>query len=291
MANLFISLNQRYINATFPPFSSPTSCLRIPHLWYTLQSSLRSTTKFPRSIIERSTFTATILTQTPEMAFFARNVCAPDASFIPLLRLLDDVESYSRQPVQKRRHNLVRTFQPNFDVREVEDAYELYGELAGLNKDNVQIEFTDPQTLRIKGRVERSYAAGAPSGTVRDVQPKDAQDESDATSEKSAHSHHQPSVEDDFENVTSEDASSGSSATAEAAATPVAQDTPKEEPKPVDNGKYWVSERSIGQFSRTFHFPAFIQQDAVAANFQDGILTIRVPKTPKDKAHRHVLIN
>ncbi len=55
---------------------------------------------------------------------------------------------------------------------------------------------------------------------------------------------------------------------------------------PTDGAKYWVSERSIGEFNRTFNFPGLIQQDNVSAGLKDGILTVRVPKAPKNEARR-----
>ena len=34
----------------------------------------------------------------------------------------------------------------------------------------------------------------------------------------------------------------------------------------------------MGEFSRTFGFPGSIDQDAVTASFEDGILSIAMPK-------------
>ncbi|KAF3355539.1 hypothetical protein VdG1_06951 [Verticillium dahliae VDG1] len=184
------------------------------------------------------------------MAFFPRNFynsnSGSETSFTPLFRLLDDFDTYSRQGQSQQRGTIA--FQPKFDVREVDDAYELHGELAGLNKKDVSIEFTDPHTLHIRGRVQRSYTAGTPpKGLLEDASASGALTEG---SDK----HEQPA--------------SGRS-------------SPKFH-KPT----YWVTERSIGEFSRTFNFPGQILQDAVTASLNDGILTIRVPKAPKHEARR-----
>ncbi|KAJ5119206.1 hypothetical protein N7448_010912 [Penicillium atrosanguineum] len=74
--------------------------------------------------------------------------------FSPLFRLLDDYDSHrtSRQPS-------LRSFSPRFDVRETEEAYHLDGELPGIAQKDIDIEFTDPQTLTVKGRTEREYHA------------------------------------------------------------------------------------------------------------------------------------
>ena len=42
--------------------------------------------------------------------------------------------------------------------------------------------------------------------------------------------------------------------------------------------RYWVSERSVGQFSRSFAFPSRVDQDNVRASLKNGILSIVVPK-------------
>ncbi|KAH7019606.1 hypothetical protein EDB80DRAFT_870237 [Ilyonectria destructans] len=58
--------------------------------------------------------------------------------------------------------------QPNFDVRETGEAYELYGELPGMNKEEVHIEFTEPQTMVIRGKTEQTCTSGTPpAGLVR----------------------------------------------------------------------------------------------------------------------------
>lgn len=46
----------------------------------------------------------------------------------------------------------------------------------------------------------------------------------------------------------------------------------------VDQHKYWVSERSVGEFHRSFSFPARIDQDNVKASLKNGILSVVVPK-------------
>ncbi|ODM21945.1 30 kDa heat shock protein [Aspergillus cristatus] len=42
--------------------------------------------------------------------------------------------------------------------------------------------------------------------------------------------------------------------------------------------RYWVSERSVGEFHRTFSFPDKIDQDKVKASLKNGILSVVVPK-------------
>ena len=56
--------------------------------------------------------------------------------------------------------------------------------------------------------------------------------------------------------------------------------------KPVDTAKYWLTERSVGEFSRSFNFPTRVEQDLVSASFKDGILTVVVPKAKKHETRR-----
>jgi len=58
------------------------------------------------------------------------------------------------------------------------------------------------------------------------------------------------------------------------------------ETKKSDKAKYWLSERSVGEFSRSFNFPTQVDQDSVTANFKDGILNILVPKVKKHESKR-----
>ncbi|PNH40551.1 hypothetical protein VD0004_g6449 [Verticillium dahliae] len=228
------------------------------------------------------------------MAFFPRNFynsnSGSETSFTPLFRLLDDFDTYSRQGQSQQRGTIA--FQPKFDVREVDDAYELHGELAGLNKKDVSIEFTDPHTLHIRGRVQRSYTAGTPpKGLLEDASASGALTEGSDKHEqpasgRSSPKFHKPTVEDETDGADSTAVPTPASTVAEVS-KPAAEEasTPKAR-GPRDTAKYWVTERSIGEFSRTFNFPGQILQDAVTASLNDGILTIRVPKAPKHEARR-----
>lgn len=53
-----------------------------------------------------------------------------------------------------------------------------------------------------------------------------------------------------------------------------------------DGTKYWVSERSVGEFHRAFSFPSRVDQDAVKANLKNGILSVVIPKAVSHHAKR-----
>ncbi|KAL2218353.1 30 kDa heat shock protein [Thermoascus aurantiacus ATCC 26904] len=132
--------------------------------------------------------------------------------FSSLFRLLDDYDLH--RATRGNRAAAVRGFAPRFDVRESADAYHLDGELPGIPQKDIEIEFTDQQTLVIKGRSEREYHSPESGETRGD-----------------------------------------------------------------DRHKYWVSERSVGEFHRSFTFPTRVDQDHVRASLKDGILSVVVPKT------------
>ncbi|KAN0092131.1 HSP20-like chaperone [Hyaloscypha variabilis] len=196
------------------------------------------------------------------MPFFRPAYLTPEASFFQLLSELD-------QPQQKQcapRHHRPQTFTPRFDVTEVENAYELYGELPGLEQSDVTIEFSDAQTLVIKGKTERQ------SPKVEAAQPEATNDTTDSSSEKS----HNPTVEDEYDEADTPLATPATTATVTAEEK---QEQPAEAqaPKP----KYWVAERRVGSFARSFSFSQRIEHEAVQASLKNGILRVVVPKSQK----------
>ncbi|KAL2814160.1 HSP20-like chaperone [Aspergillus granulosus] len=174
------------------------------------------------------------------MSFFRTIPTASD--FSPLFRLLDDYDNHR----SARGHVSVRSFAPRFDVRETSDAYHLDGEFPGIAQKDIDIEFTDPQTLVVKGRSEREYHSSNSN-----------EDSTDTTTAADK----QPQVED---------ATEGEGA--------VVKTGEKQVAKSAKKPRYWVSERSVGEFQRTFSFPTRVDQDAVRASLKDGILSVVVPK-------------
>jgi len=199
------------------------------------------------------------------MAFFPRGVYNSDPSFTPLFRLLDEFDSYSREAYgttnERPRHRGRRhaaNFNPKFDARETDNAFELYGELPGIERDNINIEFTDPQTLVIRGRSERAYAS--PTGLVGNG------DEQQAST----------IAEKGEEHTTMRKDSSGNGE----------EYHDEDKTRPASDNKYWLQERTVGEFARIFSFPSRIDQDGVSARLNNGILSVVVPKAKKHEARR-----
>jgi len=192
------------------------------------------------------------------MTFFPRAFISgdPTTSFAPLFRLLDDFNDYSRGTGGHHYRSQLKTFSPKFDVKETAQVYELHGELPGIEQKDVEIEFTDQQILTVRGHTERSYTKGTPpAGFLEEPKMTGAITEGGDTHK---------------------DTASSGTAIAETDA----------QKKSDDSCRYWVSERRVGEFSRSFSFPARVDQDQVKASMKNGILSILVPKAKKTEGRK-----
>jgi HSP20 family protein len=59
----------------------------------------------------------------------------------------------------------------------------------------------------------------------------------------------------------------------------------KSETKTEKEKKYYVWERSYGSFERSFTFPTSVEQDKIKASFENGVLTVTLPKTREAKVN------
>lgn len=193
------------------------------------------------------------------MAYFSS---IPTGDFSSLFRLLDDYDSHRASTGHQSssggsRHAApVRSFAPKFDVRESKEAYELLGELPGIEQKDIHIEFSDSSTLTVKGRVERSdsYGSGGKiSGRITDT-------------EHGNQEYQKPTAEDEGAADTKKDEDANKEVTK--------RDEGAQQPK----YKYWVAERSVGEFHRSFNFPTRVDTDNVKAGLKNGILIITVKK-------------
>ena len=169
----------------------------------------------------------------------------------PFFHLFNDTFS----ELQKLSDTASRTFAPKFDVKEAKDSYVLEGELPGIDQKDVVIEFADEQTITVKGRTERVREEGS-------------------------------------EPTSTEVGNEGKGETAQPqSSTEVTTTGPKNVAKHEPNDTYWVSERSVGEFARSFSFPNPVDHDNVKASMKNGILSIVVPKMQKAKSQRRIQIS
>jgi len=216
------------------------------------------------------------------MALFQRTFYQPEPSFGALFRLFDDFENYSRETQPRGHGRRHRVFNPRFDVRESEAAYELHGELPGVDAKDVSIEFTEPQTMVVRGHVERNYTAGtqpaAEQAPVEDAEMSGAITPGSEISEKASH---QATVADEETETAKENGEEAFTVVD----SPKKEEAKKEEaPKPKE--RFHHQERSTGSFSRTFNFPLRVNEDEVTARLNNGVLHVTVPKAAKHETRR-----
>ncbi|KAH0614229.1 uncharacterized protein H6S33_006115 [Morchella sextelata] len=157
-------------------------------------------------------------------------------------------------------HNLEhqrRTFSPKFDVYETATSYTLEGDLPGLEKQNLSIEFTDPVTLVIKGHISKK----SPSTTTSETLKSGSRTPSPERSLKAT-------VEDDVDEEDRKEKKSDA----------VVEKRGEKRKEREFKTRQWVSERTVGAFQRSFTFPAGIEQEGVTAGLEHGVLRIVVPK-------------
>jgi HSP20 family molecular chaperone IbpA len=232
--------------------------------------------------------------------------------FAPLFRLMDDYDRSLSHPASSssssslhssnanhhdRNHpssslfrELGRSFTPKFDVKEIGDAYELHGEFPGVEQKNIKVEWTDANTLTISGRHEHVREEGTrPSAFIADSSSPNAaaaikesgEAHTNNTNNNNCNSHSddaakaakQPTVEE-ADNYASNNEQRVVTTTTNNAANTTSDDAAAERNKP----KYWVSERSVGEFHRSFSFPSRVDQDHVKASLKNGVLSVLVPK-------------
>ena len=232
-----------------------------------------------------------------------------------MFRLMDEL-SLTTRPLDHfnailKQHIATPSFQPRFDVREQDGVYELKGELPGFDAQQIEILFTDSQTLVIRSRTEQNppsnapvqatptvapesaieaarseaeVSSTAPDSTLLDQSPTKTGPDADALSTHSTSSYQKATVED--EDFVPKQDSVASSTNGNATPTEsTVDDTPTQvnsstisSEKTQPGPQYWLAERSVGSFQRVFQFSNKLEHDSVKASLKNGILSITVPK-------------
>jgi len=202
--------------------------------------------------------------------------------FHPIFRMVNDFERAARTP--QRSCKPVRTFQPKFDVKELEHSYVLSGELPGLDQKNISIEWADASTIAIKGHTEHRVVKRSPPAAAS-APAQEPTSESETKESKEAE-YQKPTVEedetehsDDFVEVDSHSEATTSTKTAQNEETVAVPKPVEEATAHTESAKYWIAERSVGSFHRAFSFAVRVDNEAVTASLKNGILSVVVPKT------------
>lgn len=189
--------------------------------------------------------------------------------FFPLFRndqnvfdVFDDQPFFGfRNPAFLDAVNATRT-NNRANVTETDKEFRLELEVPGYQKSEITLEYgQDGRVLIVSGKTEKSYEEGpAPESvdapkpvTVENVQEESKAEDGPKGDEKSS-----AVVE------TSKEQSVG---------TPAAP-------------KYWISERTVGSFRRSFSLPPGLDLDKASASLEHGVLTVVIPKATKHSSHR-----
>lgn len=176
--------------------------------------------------------------------------------FSPVFRLADELDRATRS--SSTANSNWRSFAPRFDVKETKEAYELQGELPGVEQSNINIEWSDDNTLTISGHTEhRSEHRGGGAVEAVEANKNDTAGEQEQSTEVK--------TTDDAKEVAKQDDS--------------------------DRPRYWVTERSVGSFTRTFQCPGPVDHDNVQASLKNGILNVIVPKATAKQARKKIQIS
>jgi HSP20 family protein len=155
-----------------------------------------------------------------------------------------------------RDANIARGNRAN--VIEAEDGYKVEIEVPGYQKPEISIEFGhDGKSLTVSGRSEKSFEQGPPEEGEQGGRP------------------HGVSVEEVPEEGEKTQASGQSQSTA---VTETNKDKTVGQPAAP---KYWISERNVGSFTRTFTFKSLLDPEKATATLEHGVLTITVPRATK----------
>jgi HSP20 family molecular chaperone IbpA len=142
---------------------------------------------------------------------------------------------------------------PNFDLVENKTTYAIYGELPGLERNDINVDVNDHlSTVTISGQLKRLAPPTRPD-------PGASADDIGVV--------HLGGV-----------GHGGRGNVAEAVAVAVTDDG--EEGKELNQDLHWhVTEREVGDFGRAFQFPVeTVDMSAVSASVANGILCVLVPK-------------
>jgi HSP20 family protein len=173
-----------------------------------------------------------------------------------LLDSLDDHPFLNFNSSFFRDANISRTNRAN--VSETETEYRVEVEVPGYQKSEINIEFgNDGRSVTISGRSEKSYEEGPSDqegSKPHGVTVEEVSEESDKSAAKKP---------------------SGKESTA------VAETNKNKEVGAPAAPKYWISERTIGSFSRTFSFKAALDPEKATASLEHGVLNVVIPKATK----------
>lgn len=190
-------------------------------------------------------------------------------TFSQLERLTNEMNTHLNDAFGEQAEGQGTTWQklltstPKFDVKETDEAYILEGELPGVAKKDVSLDFADDNTLLLKTKTE-TFREQKPAAPAQSEQKQVEGAGAESTQMTGANPDAATQDADKDKQVTT---TNGEKSVAAPAA-----------PQPT----YHLTERTYGSFQRAFSFPAPVKHEEVKAKLSNGVLTVTVPKVQKD---------
>lgn len=179
---------------------------------------------------------------------------------------LDRLSSELNAQINDGGSNLdkILTMAPKFDVKETESDFILEGELPGVEKKDISLDFVDDNTLVLQARTEKVRQEGNLSPDSGDREGEKRTDEAlKGDAEQANGNRGQDKDKGDVSTVATTDKN-------------------KEVLQPAPKTQYHITERSVGTFRRVFTIPGEIKHAEVKASLKNGVLTVKVPKVIMD---------
>ncbi|OAL48513.1 HSP20-like chaperone [Pyrenochaeta sp. DS3sAY3a] len=241
-----------------------------------------------------------------------------------------------QREAHRERQQRKRALRAEFSVNQDQQGWLINGDIQGFDQENISIEVTDEHTLKITGNTKwqaekaQSDAQDDENNAIPNVEndvteqidnpdsvnlpTKPAVDSTtfDSNSETESHKSYQPTVEDDFEDLTAETSSLLSVASVPSTASNYTESSATavvEPPESKGKGKAVFSdtvpvskvtqndresereqERVHGSFERTFQFPERIDVGRVSAQFLEHVLSITVPKNQASRTRKIAIL-
>jgi len=187
--------------------------------------------------------------------------------FFPLVRQNDSLwDSLDDHPFLNFNSSFFRDAnisRPNrANVSETENEYRVELEVPGYKKNEVNIEFgADGKSVTISGATEESREEGTrPQGVTVEEVPEEGERKPQQQQEKPKGEQQQ--------------------------STAVAQSDQERQVGQPAGPKYWISERTVGSFTRTFSFRNALDAEKASASLDHGVLTVIIPKATKSSAKK-----
>ncbi|KAK6368919.1 hypothetical protein LTR64_007078 [Lithohypha guttulata] len=159
---------------------------------------------------------------------------------------------------------------PKFDVKETEDAYVLEGELPGVAKSDISLNFVDDNTLVLKTKTE----------TFREQKPAQQADSTTKQPDTSSQDTRMTGANPDATTSSTTENGTSNSDSNDKTVTTTTNNQTKDVAAPAQP-TYHLTERTYGSFQRAFSFPAEVKHEDVKARLNNGVLTVTVPKVQK----------